>query len=162
MLIATHLIRKLENKIFRDKYGKSKDKHSIRHKFNEHRANSAKRGIEFTLSIEEWWSIWNESGHWNDRGIGDPTKYVMARHNDSGAYSVGNVYITLCGENTKDGFKFRSEKIKGFYVEKATQKFYSRFRAKRLGTFETAEEARQAYLNAKAQYEASRTGSANV
>jgi hypothetical protein len=54
--------------------------------------------IEFRLSFDEWYSIWIESGHFNDRGCSSG-KYVMGRINDLGHYEVGNVCIILHSEN---------------------------------------------------------------
>ncbi len=49
------------------------------------------RGIEWKLLFWEWWTIWQQSGHWEDRGRGHG--YMMCRFGDAGAYEVGNVYI---------------------------------------------------------------------
>src|SRR5690606_1984307 len=53
--------------------------------------NARKRGIEWKISLWEWWTIWQESGHWDDRGRG--TGYMMCRFGDTGDYELGNVYI---------------------------------------------------------------------
>jgi hypothetical protein len=46
-------------------------------------------------------TIWNESGKWDERGLG-VGKYCMARRMDSGGYSKDNVYITTCDDNVRD------------------------------------------------------------
>jgi hypothetical protein len=153
----------IERLIERDKlwalYGKADDKQSIRHKYTEHKNNAKKRGIEFNLTIEEWWNIWNASGRWAQRGIGDPSKYVMARNNDSGAYEVGNVYITLCGDNARDMYKFRVNNIKGYSTHpKTPNRHQAIFMGKKLGTFDSPEEAKQAYLKARFEYENPKLG----
>jgi len=56
------------------------------------------RGLEWKLTFEEWWSIWEASGRWEQRGR-TKDKYVMSRKNDCGAYEVGNVFIQLAGDN---------------------------------------------------------------
>jgi hypothetical protein len=65
------------------------------------RRTARDRGIEWRLSLLEWWEIWATSGKYEKRGRGGD-RYVMARHGDSGPYSVGNVSI-------QSGFDNRSE-----------------------------------------------------
>lgn len=61
--------------------------------------NSAKgRGIDWNIKLWDWWTIWQESGHWEDRGPGHG--YVMCRFADEGAYEVGNVYIATGVHNS--------------------------------------------------------------
>jgi hypothetical protein len=38
--------------------------------FVRQRCTSRKRGIEFKLTLWQWWSIWQESGKWDERGRG--------------------------------------------------------------------------------------------
>jgi len=64
----------------------------MKSKFYEHRQNARQRNIEFTLTYDEWYDIWQKSGHWSERGRG-PGKYVMCRYGDIGPYAIGNVYI---------------------------------------------------------------------
>ena len=73
----------------------------IKSKFWDQRGNARKRGISFTLTFEEWWNIWQKSGHWDKRGrnIG---QYCMSRYGDIGPYDVGNVFIQLTSKNTSD------------------------------------------------------------
>ena len=59
------------------------------------------RGIDFELTFDEWYDIWQQSGHWADRGRGHG-KYCMSRVNDIGAYKVGNVFIQLSTKNSGD------------------------------------------------------------
>lgn len=67
-------------------------------KFSQHKRTAKLRGIEFNLTFEQWWSIWQESGHYHERGI-KGGQYVMGRHGDTGPYDVTNVYICTRGEN---------------------------------------------------------------
>jgi hypothetical protein len=71
----------------------------------------ANRGIPFLLTFGEWWQIWNESGHWPERGS-SPLQYCMARHGDQGAYAVGNVRITTGAENRAEQNYRTSEETK--------------------------------------------------
>lgn len=71
-------------------------------KYRDHKKNAINdRGIPFLLSFEEWWDIWQKSGHWHERGprVG---QYCMSRYNDIGPYAVGNVFIQLSTQNVLD------------------------------------------------------------
>jgi len=74
----------------------------VLHAYTVHRLNAKHRGIPFLLTFDEWWSIWEASGHWHERGPRG-LHYVMARPNDIGGYEVGNVYIITRAENTREG-----------------------------------------------------------
>src|SRR4051812_11641348 len=67
-------------------------------KFAQHRRDSRGRGIEFKLTFEQWWKLWQDSGKWSRRGA-RKGQYVMARFGDVGPYSVGNVIIIESGLN---------------------------------------------------------------
>ena len=58
--------------------------------------------IVWKLSFDEWITIWLDSGHWEQRGVG-PGKYCMSRINDIGNYEVGNVKIKTMSENVIEG-----------------------------------------------------------
>jgi hypothetical protein len=66
--------------------------------YSKHRSNAHSRGVEFLLTFDQWWNIWQKSGHWKKRG-NRSGRYVMARHNDEGPYRVGNVAIELFNAN---------------------------------------------------------------
>ncbi|RUU79986.1 sigma factor-like helix-turn-helix DNA-binding protein [Mesorhizobium sp. M7A.F.Ca.MR.362.00.0.0] len=53
--------------------------------------SAKRRGIEWNLTILEWWDIWQKSGKWEQRGRGQG--YMMCRFGDAGYYATGNVYI---------------------------------------------------------------------
>lgn len=72
-----------------------------RRKFYAHRSNARRRGIQFYLTFDQWWEIWQKSGHWDQRGRLS-NQYVMSRYGDSGPYEVGNVFIQQQSSNTKD------------------------------------------------------------
>jgi hypothetical protein len=69
-------------------------------KYNIHKENSKRRGIEFLLSFNEWYDFWLQSCHWHERGT-KKGQYVMARHNDIGPYQLGNISIITNAENTR-------------------------------------------------------------
>lgn len=69
--------------------------------FANHRQRAKKRAIPFEMTLWEWWSVWQKSGKWDQRG-NRRDQYVMARKGDVGPYSVKNVYITTQTQNMKD------------------------------------------------------------
>jgi hypothetical protein len=64
------------------------------------RHSAAWRGIEWALSFPEWMEIWEQSGHFHERGRG--SGYVMARIGDCGPYAVGNVEVISGRQNGRD------------------------------------------------------------
>ena len=72
-----------------------------RHKYASQKGKAKHRGIEFNLTYEEWWDIWQKSGKWAQRGARKGC-YVMSRYNDTGAYEVGNVFIQTHEENRRE------------------------------------------------------------
>ena len=58
--------------------------------------------IVWKLSFDEWITIWLDSGHWEQRGVGSG-KYCMSRINDIGNYEIGNVEIKTMNENIIKG-----------------------------------------------------------
>jgi len=70
-------------------------------RYTSHRKNAKRRGIQFLITFDEWWSIWEASGHWPNYGS-CWGQYVMARHGDQGAYEVGNVSIIQCRLNSRE------------------------------------------------------------
>jgi hypothetical protein len=82
-----------------------------RDKFRWHKGTAAQRGIPFLLSFDEWWSIWERSGRWHQRGC-RRGHYCMARNGDVGAYVTGNVKIIPCEKNNSEGHLGRSGNAK--------------------------------------------------
>lgn len=125
-------------------------------RFCQHRYNTAKRpGIEFRLSFEEWWAIWELSGRWSERGRGGE-KYCMCRFGDVGHYSVGNVFIATNSENASNkGRSLFQPRELPIGVRTQRGKFYATKWVKNIqyhiGTFATPEMARDAYLNFSVQ-----------
>lgn len=68
--------------------------------FVQQRSNARARGIEWNIKLWEWWTIWQQSGKWDQRGRGGDA-FVMCRFKDEGAYEVGNVYIASQMHNLK-------------------------------------------------------------
>ena len=72
--------------------------------YRNHKNSAAARGIQFDLSLGQWWAIWQASGHAHERGRGKG-KYCMSRMSDAGGYVLGNVHIQPCVENSRDAVK---------------------------------------------------------
>lgn len=70
-------------------------------KYLRHKDNARKRGVEFSLTFDEWWLLWQASKRWAQRGW-KQHQYVMCRKGDQGPYALGNVYIGLAKGNLKD------------------------------------------------------------
>lgn len=114
--------------------------------FRSQRNNAALRGIGWELTLWQWWCIWKASGRWDQRGRGHG--YVMCRIGDTGPYAVGNVFIATAAENSSEGQrKKRLDPSLPIGVSRADSGKYTAHRGKRsLGTYDTPELARAAYL----------------
>jgi hypothetical protein len=66
------------------------------YKFIQQIKGADRRGIEWKLTFEDWWEIWEP--HYAERGNQKMQK-VMCRHLDRGAYEKGNVRIDLACNN---------------------------------------------------------------
>jgi hypothetical protein len=75
-------------------------------RYAQHKASAKVRGIEFTISFDEWWALW--APHWEKRGRG-AMDLCMCRKADQGAYEVGNVRIATNKENQHEkALEFRT------------------------------------------------------
>jgi hypothetical protein len=72
-------------------------------KYTDQKSKAKHRTIEFNLTFEEWWSIWQQSGKWEQRGI-RKDQYVMSRIADKGGYEIGNVEIKTTGGNIREAY----------------------------------------------------------
>lgn len=123
--------------------------------FQDHKRNSAARGIPFHLTFIDWLSVWQASGKLDQRGRGKG-KYVMSRIRDDGAYELGNVHVQLATENSREAVeKWRgtTKEHTGVYLLAPGNKrpWMAAVGRVSLGRFETqqqAVEARAAYLAA--------------
>jgi hypothetical protein len=119
--------------------------------FNQQRGNAHRRGIGWDLTLWQWWSIWQQSGHWAERGRGQG--YVMCRKGDNGPYSLGNVFIATARENCSE----RPQKKSGLPMGVRKNKLFKGYTALRcingkrlhLGSHPTPELAYAAYLSAE-------------
>lgn len=67
--------------------------------FLSQKNNAKAREIPWELTFWQWWTIWQESGKWAERGRAKDA-YVMSRFRDAGAYAPGNIYIGTLAENS--------------------------------------------------------------
>jgi len=118
--------------------------------FIRQRQNARNRGIGWSLTFPEWFSIWEKSGHLAERGVGRD-KFCMARKGDVGPYAAENVYITTIAENGRDYQMKRNRGVRGWrYRPENTRKPYVVHMSKKyIGSFATEAEANAAYLAAK-------------
>ena len=119
-----------------------------RYRFSIQRSHAKRRGIEWQMTFEEWFAVWQESGHWHERGnrVG---QYVMARHGDTGPYSPDNVSIVTCSQNIseakrKDDLPMGVSRVKSWFKARR----HLNGKCTYLGCFSTPEEAHEAYLRA--------------
>ena len=102
--------------------------------------------MEWQLKFWEWWTIWLESGKWDDRGRGDG--FVMSRHGDTGPYSKENVFIQWARRNNSErrdktsGLPMGVVKVKNGFAAQAMKNG----KLRRYGQYQTPEVAELAYL----------------
>lgn len=118
---------------------------------HQQHAAEVRRGIPWKLTLMEWWSLWDRSGHWAERGIG--RGWQMCRIGDLGPYATGNVFIGLGAENLSAAAKVTDLPIGVAFAVKGRVRRYRAYcnvygRQRHIGLFDTAEEAEQAYLAA--------------
>ena len=82
-----------------------------RQKYDSHKRSAANRGVEFLLTFDEWWEIWEP--HYENMGVGKG-KMCMCRTLDAGPYAVGNVRIDY---NVSNGH----EKVVSRLADKGTR-----------------------------------------
>ena len=80
-----------------------------RKKYQTHKGKAKRRGVEFSLTFEEWLSIWLSSVHLSERGRA-VNQYCMCRKLDKGGYTVGNVRIRTVKHNQKESSHSRTSK----------------------------------------------------
>lgn len=129
-----------------DQYQKLRGK--IVYRFNQQKRNAGTREIGWELNLWQWWSIWQQSGHWAQRGRGQG--YVMCRKGDNGPYAVDNVFIAPARENSskqarnKSGLPIgvrKNKKCAGYTAQRSVNGVTIR-----LGSHPTPELAHAAYL----------------
>lgn len=79
-------------------------KNNPRTVFARQKSTAKCRDIDWHLSFEEWFDIWERSGKYKFRGRGQG-KYCMSRIGDTGPYSKDNVFIQETVKNSGDKFR---------------------------------------------------------
>lgn len=117
--------------------------------YQMHQSNARVRGVDWLLTFPQWWAIWVESGRWADRGNG---KHCMCRKGDTGAYAVGNVFISTVTDNNRQAHSRLGLPVGVALHAERKPRFTASVRidGKRhhLGSFPTPELAHAAYLRA--------------
>lgn len=72
--------------------------------YSVQKRHSKQRDISWELTFDQWWTIWQESGHWEERG---PGGYAMCRAGDVGPYSELNVRIDTWRNNAIENYQVR-------------------------------------------------------
>lgn len=120
--------------------------------FLSQKGNAKGRGIGWELTLWQWWTIWQESGRWDERGRGHG--FVMCRKGDDGPYSVDNVVIAPGHFNASCQKRKTSGLPTGVTCNRG-RRFVAKIcvngRIRHLGIFPTAEQAHAAYLTAIAE-----------
>ena len=80
-----------------------------RHKFGWQRSSAKKRGILWQLTFEQWYHWWLSNGI--DKNLDQQpmhaNKLCMCRYNDSGAYTLSNIYCDTNSNNVRTQNKLR-------------------------------------------------------
>lgn len=80
-------------------------------RFIQNRASAKRRGIDFKLTFDEWWTLW--AVHYHERGT-HRDEYNLCRYLDMGCYEIGNVRIDLAVNNAAErGVAKRTRSMKG-------------------------------------------------
>jgi len=132
-------------------------------RYIQQRCAARQRNIEWLFDFESWWSMWCQSGKWDQRGRREG-QYCMARKGDQGPYSIDNVDIVLVSKNCSDGRlskpvwnkgKQLSECHKNKLRQVNTGKKHSQTTKDKLSKIGLgrpwSEARRQSYLNSKTQ-----------
>jgi hypothetical protein len=101
-------------------------------KYREQKDAAKQRGIQFNLTFDEWWSIWETSGKWEERGC-RKGQYVMSRINDTGPYQISNVFIQTCSGNNSDAHKGRPKPKSHWPIHKKGGELWTDERKKQHG-----------------------------
>lgn len=91
--------------------------------YKSQKSGARERGIDWELNLWQWWTIWQESGCWQERGRCSG-QFVMCRHGDDGPYAIGNVYIATTEQNIRDGYINR-----GFNLKRIRRRYQDRVAA---------------------------------
>src|SRR5262245_4444744 len=77
--------------------------------FNRQRRTAKQRGVEWKLDFWEWLKIWEDSGHFEERGR-RRGQYQMCRNSDVGPYASSTVRIDTQAANIREAVRIRLER----------------------------------------------------
>src|SRR3990167_8676990 len=86
-------LRRIGRKMMADSYGHER---TPTRAFKMQHLNAHRDGIGWELTLWQWWTLWQESGHWDQRGRGNG--YWMLRLDKSKPYAMCNVAFAKGGE----------------------------------------------------------------
>lgn len=75
------------------------------------------------VKLWDWWCIWQESGHWGDRGRGHG--FRMCRKNSSKGFTLDNVHIVRGGEAFVEAMQRYRDDRRAVSVPPATRYWFS-------------------------------------
>lgn len=112
------------------------------------RRSAKTRGIEYHLTLADFWKIWKDSGKWEFMGRGRG-RYCLTRVNDKGPYAVGNVVVMTTEQNgrlyaaSKRGKAMRPKEQQGVCLLYPgwRKPYIAYYRRVRIGYFATEAEA---------------------
>lgn len=72
--------------------------------FRAHKFSANKRGLQFSLSFDEWYNWYLNHGVDKNIQVGhiDKDRLCMCRKNDKGGYSLNNIYTDSQEQNCRD------------------------------------------------------------
>lgn len=74
--------------------------------YQDKRASSRQRKIEWLLTCEECWSLWQP--YWQQRTVRQGySGWTLSRYDDQGAYEITNCRIIPHGDNTRERMRTR-------------------------------------------------------
>ncbi len=76
-------------------------KHGILTAYTRQKNSARQRNFEWSLTFQEWYGLWLESGHIHQRGRG-AGEYVLGRIDQTGPYAIGNVEVMLGADNIRN------------------------------------------------------------
>jgi hypothetical protein len=75
-------------------------------KYSIQKRHADQRKIPWEFTFDTWWSWWQDTGRWDERGIGADAA-VMCRHGDTGPYNPENCYCGTHTSNAKESYSIR-------------------------------------------------------
>lgn len=119
--------------------------------YRQQKVSARARGIAWGLTLWQWWTIWQDSGRWEERGRGHG--YMMCRKGDAGGYTVDNVFIAT-GRHNSSCQGLHTNRLPTGVSESRPGRFTAKImiagKTTHLGIFPTPEQAHAAYLTALA------------